>query len=105
MSAPTEPASAPDQELFVFVVLGSLLLFNIIASKGAALTNFAGNAAATVPIGNWVGEFDRAGAERVPAREGPFDEATMLDDDHSGSPSTTTDSTPEQPAPAGASHA
>jgi aerobic C4-dicarboxylate transport protein len=86
-----------------------LLLFMIVASKGAAgvtgagladlvdgvgiivgidrfmsearaLTNFAGNAVATVLIGHWVGEFDREKADRVLRGEDPFDEATMLDD-------------------------
>jgi aerobic C4-dicarboxylate transport protein len=51
-------------------------------SEARALTNFAGNAVATVLIGNWVGEFDRDKANRVLSGEEPFDEATMLDDDH-----------------------
>jgi len=49
-------------------------------SEARALTNFAGNAVATVLIGNWVGEFDRERAGRVLRGEDPFDEATMLDD-------------------------
>ncbi|OLT21376.1 C4-dicarboxylate transporter DctA [Pseudonocardia sp. CNS-139] len=49
-------------------------------SEARALTNFAGNAVATVLIGHWVGEFDRDRAQRVLRGEDPFDEATMLDD-------------------------
>ena len=53
-------------------------------SEARAVTNFAGNAVATVLIGNWVGEFDRDKSERVFAGDDPFDEATMLDDDDHG---------------------
>jgi aerobic C4-dicarboxylate transport protein len=49
-------------------------------SEARALTNFAGNAVATVIIGKWVGEFDRDQATRVFHNEEPFDETTMLDD-------------------------
>jgi aerobic C4-dicarboxylate transport protein len=49
-------------------------------SEARALTNFAGNAVATVIIGKWVGEFDQAQATRVFHNEEPFDETTMLDD-------------------------
>src|SRR5690606_12117613 len=60
-------------------------------SEARALTNFAGNAVATVLIGNWVGEFDRERARRVLRGEDPFDEATMLDDAAAA---------PQRPAPA-----
>jgi aerobic C4-dicarboxylate transport protein len=49
-------------------------------SEARAVTNFAGNAVATVLIGHWVGEFDREKAARVLSGQDPFDEATMLDD-------------------------
>ncbi len=51
-------------------------------SEARAVTNFAGNAVATVLIGHWVGGIDRAQVDRVLAGEDRFDEATMLDDDH-----------------------
>jgi aerobic C4-dicarboxylate transport protein len=51
-------------------------------SEARALTNLAGNAVATVLVGNWTGEFDRDRAMRVMSGEEPFDESTMLDDDH-----------------------
>jgi aerobic C4-dicarboxylate transport protein len=49
-------------------------------SEARALTNFAGNAVATVLIGGWVGELDRERAREVLAGRAPFDEATMLDE-------------------------
>jgi aerobic C4-dicarboxylate transport protein len=50
-------------------------------SEARALTNFSGNAVATVLIGKWVGEFDPDQANRVLSGEEPFDEATMIDDE------------------------
>jgi aerobic C4-dicarboxylate transport protein len=63
--------------------VGLIVGIDRFMSEARALTNFAGNAVATVLIGNWVGEFDRDKANRVLSGEDPFDEATMLDDDHS----------------------
>ena len=50
-------------------------------SEARALTNFSGNAVATLLIGKWVGEFDRDRAKLVLDGGDPFDEATMIDDD------------------------
>jgi aerobic C4-dicarboxylate transport protein len=50
-------------------------------SEARALTNFSGNAVATLLIGKWVGQFDREQAGRVLRGDDPFDEATMIDDD------------------------
>jgi aerobic C4-dicarboxylate transport protein len=50
-------------------------------SEARALTNFSGNAVATLLIGKWVGEFDREQAGRALSGEDPFDEATMIDDE------------------------
>jgi aerobic C4-dicarboxylate transport protein len=51
-------------------------------SEASAVTNFSGNAVATLLIGHWTGELDRVQADRVLSGDDPFDEATMLDDDH-----------------------
>jgi len=59
--------------------VGLIVGIDRFMSEARALTNFAGNAVATVVIGNWVGEFDKAQAERVFSGADPFDEATMLD--------------------------
>ena len=49
-------------------------------SECRALTNFAGNAVATVVVGSWTGGLDRERLDRVLAGDLPFDETTMLDD-------------------------
>ena len=51
-----------------------------LMSEARAVTNFSGNAVATVIIGKWVGELDQARARVVLSGGDPFDEATMLDD-------------------------
>ncbi|HZE40166.1 MAG TPA: cation:dicarboxylase symporter family transporter [Stackebrandtia sp.] len=60
--------------------VGFILGIDRFMSEARALTNFAGNAIATVLIGNWTREFDRERAERVLAGDEPFNEATSLDD-------------------------
>jgi aerobic C4-dicarboxylate transport protein len=47
-------------------------------SEARALTNFTGNAVATVLIGTWTREIDRAQVDLVLDRRSPFDEATMM---------------------------
>jgi aerobic C4-dicarboxylate transport protein len=61
--------------------VGIIVGIDRFMSEARAVTNFAGNAVATMLIGNWVGEFDRAKADRVLSGDDPFDEATMLDED------------------------
>lgn len=51
-------------------------------SEARALTNFTGNAVAAVVIGTWTREFDRDRAREVLSGRLPFDEKTMVDDDH-----------------------
>jgi aerobic C4-dicarboxylate transport protein len=60
--------------------VGLIVGIDRFMSEARALTNFAGNAVATVLVGTWTGEFDKARAERVFRGEDPFDEATMVDD-------------------------
>jgi aerobic C4-dicarboxylate transport protein len=60
--------------------VGLIVGIDRFMSEARALTNFAGNAVATVIIGKWVGEFDRERANRVLKGDEPFDETTMLDD-------------------------
>jgi aerobic C4-dicarboxylate transport protein len=61
--------------------VGLIVGIDRFMSEARAVTNFAGNAVATVLIGNWVGEFDRDKAEHVLSGDDPFDEATMLDEE------------------------
>ncbi|MEU6203784.1 cation:dicarboxylase symporter family transporter [Micromonospora musae] len=62
--------------------VGLIVGIDRFMSEARAVTNFAGNAVATVLIGRWTGEFDREQAQAVLSGERPFDEATMLDEDH-----------------------
>jgi aerobic C4-dicarboxylate transport protein len=59
--------------------VGLIVGIDRFMSEARSLTNFAGNAVATVLIGIWTGEFNRDQATRVLAGEAPFDEATMVD--------------------------
>jgi aerobic C4-dicarboxylate transport protein len=49
-------------------------------SEARAVTNFAGNAVATVVVASWTGGLDKARMNDVLAGNDPFDESTMLDD-------------------------
>ncbi|HLS91912.1 MAG TPA: cation:dicarboxylase symporter family transporter [Microbacterium sp.] len=51
-------------------------------SEARALTNFTGNAVASIVIGTWTKEFDRERALSVLSGEVPFDEKSMVDDGH-----------------------
>jgi aerobic C4-dicarboxylate transport protein len=62
--------------------VGLIVGIDRFMSEARALTNFAGNAVATVLVANWSGEFDRDKASAVLSGADPFDEETMLDDDH-----------------------
>ena len=61
--------------------VGLIVGIDRFMSEARAVTNFSGNAVATVLIGKWVGEFDADQAKRVLSGEDPFDEATMIDDE------------------------
>ncbi len=61
--------------------VGLIVGIDRFMSEARALTNFAGNAVATVLIGRWTGEFDRERARLVLSGGLPFDEATLLDEE------------------------
>src|SRR3712207_2193706 len=61
--------------------VGLIVGIDRFMSEARAVTNFSGNAVATVLLGKWVGEFDPDQARRALSGEDPFDEATMIDDD------------------------
>jgi Na+/H+-dicarboxylate symporter len=56
--------------------VGLIVGIDRFMSEARALTNFAGNAVATVLIGTWTHEIDRAQAVRVLSGQDPFDETT-----------------------------
>lgn len=64
--------------------VGVIVGIDRFMSEGRAVTNFTGNAVATLLIGTWVKEFDAVRARQVLAGEIPFDESTLTGADHDG---------------------
>ncbi|MCZ7414358.1 cation:dicarboxylase symporter family transporter [Streptomyces sp. WMMC897] len=62
--------------------VGLIVGIDRFMSECRALTNFAGNAVATVLVGTWTKEIDKEQVGRVLSGRSPFDETTMLDADH-----------------------
>jgi aerobic C4-dicarboxylate transport protein len=60
--------------------VGLIVAVDRFMSEARALTNFSGNAVATMVIAKWVKEIDRPQAERVFSGEDPFDDLDMLDE-------------------------
>jgi aerobic C4-dicarboxylate transport protein len=72
--------------------VGLIVGIDRFMSEARALTNFAGNAIATVLVATWTRELDREQLTTALSGARPFDEATMLDDDEvAGTASTVTD--------------
>ncbi|GAA1931017.1 cation:dicarboxylate symporter family transporter [Nocardioides hwasunensis] len=66
--------------------VGLIVGIDRFMSEARAVTNFAGNSVATILVGHWTGTLDRPQLDRVLAGDDPFDEATMVDDDHGAPP-------------------
>jgi aerobic C4-dicarboxylate transport protein len=64
--------------------VGFIVGIDRLMSEARALTNFAGNAIATVLIGTWTGEINRAQVDAVLAGAEPFDETRMIDSHEHG---------------------
>lgn len=64
--------------------VGLIVGIDRFMSEARALTNFTGNAVATVLIGTWTKQIDTVQVEEVLSGRRPFDEATMSADDHLG---------------------
>jgi aerobic C4-dicarboxylate transport protein len=62
--------------------VGLIVGIDRLMSEARALTNFAGNAVATVLVGTWTHEIDREQARLVLSGAAPFDETTYSDDAH-----------------------
>ncbi|MEU6677804.1 cation:dicarboxylase symporter family transporter [Streptomyces sp. NPDC046853] len=60
--------------------VGLIIGVDRFMSEARALTNFAGNAVATLLIGTWTKEVDRQRVDDVLAGRLPFDEKTLLDE-------------------------
>ena len=63
-------------------------------SEARAVTNFSGNAVATILVGSWTGTIDKNRVDDVLSGRDPFDENNMVDD-HLGSSPTRPDATNE----------
>ncbi|MFC7340616.1 cation:dicarboxylate symporter family transporter [Saccharopolyspora griseoalba] len=66
--------------------VGLIVGIDRFMSEARALTNFAGNAVATVLIGSWTGELDRSQLKQVFAGDSPFDEKSFVDGDEHTTP-------------------
>ncbi|MEU6824327.1 cation:dicarboxylase symporter family transporter [Streptomyces atriruber] len=62
--------------------VGLIIGVDRFMSEARALTNFAGNAVATLLIGTWTKEVDKERVAAVLAGQLPFDERTLVDDGH-----------------------
>src|SRR3954452_11781215 len=74
--------------------VGLIVGIDRFMSEARALTNFAGNAVATVLVATWTNQLDREQLSAALSGERPFDEARMLDDDHA--PTAGTNAGPGQ---------
>ncbi|MGW4646285.1 cation:dicarboxylate symporter family transporter [Kitasatospora sp. NPDC004289] len=70
--------------------VGLIVGIDRFMSEARALTNFAGNAVATVLIGHWTKELDRERMAEVLAGRLPFDESTLVDGGHGTVPEQAT---------------
>ncbi|SNS22513.1 aerobic C4-dicarboxylate transport protein [Geodermatophilus saharensis] len=61
--------------------VGLIVGIDRFMSEARAVTNFAGNAVATVLVATWTRELDRDRLDAALSGTAPFDEATMLDED------------------------
>ncbi|WP_433658635.1 cation:dicarboxylate symporter family transporter [Nocardia sp. CA-128927] len=66
--------------------VGLIVGIDRFMSEARALTNFSGNAVATVLIGTWTKTIDMDRTREVLDRKLPFDEQTMVDNDHGAQP-------------------
>jgi aerobic C4-dicarboxylate transport protein len=64
--------------------VGLIVGIDRLMSEARALTNFAGNAVATVLVGTWTHEIDRDRARTVLAGQAPFDERNYTDEEDDG---------------------
>ncbi|KQZ70103.1 MULTISPECIES: cation:dicarboxylate symporter family transporter [unclassified Nocardioides] len=80
--------------------VGLIVGIDRFMSEARAVTNFAGNAVATVLVGSWTGGLDRARMDRVLAGQEPFDETTMVDDHETAEPQAPAEQASDVQVPA-----
>ena len=79
--------------------IGLIVGIDRFMSEARAVTNFSGNAVATVLVGTWTQTIDKDKVDRVLAGQDPFDEVTMVDEDEYGYGATPVASQPGHSAP------
>jgi aerobic C4-dicarboxylate transport protein len=62
--------------------VGLIVGIDRFMSEARAVTNFSGNAVATLLVGSWTKTVDKDQVNTVLRGDDPFDELTMVDDDH-----------------------
>lgn len=62
--------------------VGLIVGIDRFMSEARALTNFSGNAVATILVGSWTHTVDKERVDLVLSGGDPFNELTMVDDDH-----------------------
>jgi len=62
--------------------VGLIVGIDRFMSEARAVTNFSGNAVATLLVGSWTKTVDKDQVDSVLRGDDPFDELTMVDDDH-----------------------
>ncbi len=75
--------------------VGLIVGIDRFMSEARALTNFTGNAVATLLVGTWVGEVDKDRVGRVLAGDLPFDERTLADDEQPPAPAIPAPGAPD----------
>ncbi|TXG89128.1 C4-dicarboxylate transporter DctA [Rhodococcus rhodnii] len=78
--------------------VGLIVGIDRFMSEARAITNFSGNAVATLIIGAWTGSFDAERARTVFSGEIPFDESSMVDDHGAGDERTVIETGTTEPA-------
>jgi aerobic C4-dicarboxylate transport protein len=66
--------------------VGLIVGIDRFMSEARAVTNFSGNAVATLLVGSWTKTVDKSKVSAVLRGEDPFDEIDMVDDGHTGRP-------------------
>ena len=93
---PPWPAASQSHKPALVDGIGLIVGIDRFMSEARALTNFAGNAVATVLIGTWTKEIDKDRVEPACSPGScPFDEKTLLDDGHGSAPAPA--EVPDQP--------
>ncbi|MFH5821302.1 cation:dicarboxylate symporter family transporter [Georgenia sp. AZ-5] len=75
--------------------VGLIVGIDRFMSEARALTNFTGNAVATLLLGKWVREVDLGQVRRVLDGQDPFDEASITADPHAADPHAAPDGADE----------